>query len=284
MKKKLFLILAVLMLFSMPASVLAASKDPGTYEKAANGYAYTAPTVADNSLRVYDFADLLTDDEEAKLTDYIRKVEANRRCSVAVVTTENTETDPDYSTGVTKAYAQDFYDANASGFEDDAWIMCIDMNNRVIYTVGHGRFAAEKYVSFTDKVYDDVHKAASEGNYYNVCRGFAQDVYKLDNWVFAMIPTAASLIISAAVSAVVLLILILIHKKASPSLHADVAVNSLNIQQLGHDSVFLGKHTTVHHIPHDDGGSKGGFSGGGFSGGMSSSGGGGSFSGGGGHF
>ena len=282
MKKFIPVLLTVLIMLMLPVSIFAEGteeKDPGTYNTAANGYAYTAPTVSDNSKRIYDFDDLLTDEEEQKLTSEIQSVENGRKCTVVVVTTENTALDPNFGTDVTRAYAEDFYDANASGFQDDAWVMCVDMHNRVIYTVGHGRFAKERYVNFTNKVYDDVRSSLSDGDYVSAVKTYIQDVNKLDNWVYAMIPTLFSLFVSAAVTILVLVILIVKHKHAEPINNAKIDVKVLNSKQVKHSTVFLGRHTTSRRIPHDDGGS-----GGGFSGGMSTSGGGSSFSGGGGHF
>jgi uncharacterized membrane protein YgcG len=289
-KRKMLLLLAVLLMLTMPLGVFAADstagKDPGTYEIASDGYAYSAPTVADNSLRVYDFADILTDEEEAKATEYLKKAEEVHKCTVLAVTTKNTAEDPDYGDTVTKNYARDFYNANVSGFGTDGMILVIDMNNRIIYAGGVGKYNNEKFTKFSDTVYSDVRSSASDGDYCEVIRIFSDDVCRFDNWVYALIPTPLSLIISSGLAFLVLLILILNHRRAEPTAASRIAVQALNSQQIGHNSVFLGKQTIVHPIPHDTGGSSrgGGFSGGGFSGGSFSGGGGGGMSGGGGHF
>ena len=259
-----------------------AGRDPGTYGTAANGYAYTAPTVADNSLRVYDFANLLSDSEEAEITERIRKVEKAKKCTIIAVTTENVATDPNYGTDKTRAYAEDFYDANASGFEDDAFVLCVDMNNRVIYSVGHGKYAGEKYVSFEKKVYDDVYEKAREGNYPGVVRTFVEDVYRLENWRYALIPTAASVLISLAAGLIAAFVMIATHKHAEPAAHNIPAVEILDAKILRHDVYETGKHVTSHRYVRESSSSSGG--GGSFSGGTHTSGGGGHFSGGGGHF
>ena len=256
-------------------------KDPGEYVTAPNGYAYTAPRVPDNTLKIYDFADLLTDSEEASLKNDIARAEKSRDCTVLVLTTRNTEIDPNYDVAVTRAYAEDFYEANSKGLKKDAWILCIDMKNRVIYTVGYGRFAKEKYVDFTKDVYNDVVEYASAGRYADVVRTFARDVYKLDNWVNALIPTALSLAISAGLALLAMVVLLSKHKAAEPVNVGQTAVKVLNRQRLGHDVVFLGKNTTSRRITRDSGGGGGS---GGFSGGMHTSGGGHTTSGGGGHF
>ena len=257
-------------------------QDPGTYQTAANGYAYTAPTVADNTLRVYDFAGILGDSDEASITARIRKVEQSKDCTIVVVTTQNVAEDPNYGTDRTRAYAEDFYDANASGFRNDAFVLCIDMNNRVLYTVGHGKYADKKYVSFEKKVYDNIYAKAREGDYAGAARAFVEDVYKLENWRYALIPTAGSLLISLAAGLIAAFILIASHKSAEPSAHNVPAVELGKPQVLRHDVRQTGKFVTSHRIVRNN--DSGGHGGGGFSGGTHTSGGGGHFSGGGGHF
>ncbi len=259
-------------------------KDPGTYTTAENGYAYTAPRVDDASLRVYDFAGLLSENEEADLTNYLVRAENQKNATVLAVTTENVALDPDYGVDRTRAYAEDFYDANADSFNDDAFVLCIDMNNRVIYTVGHGRFATEKYVKFEEKVYNDVYDKARNGDYHGVVKVFAEDVYKLENWRYAMIPTFGSLIASVFGGLIVMLVSIGRHKKAAPSKANIPEVELLSGKQTVHESKFLGKHLSTRIRPRSSDNDSGGGGGGGFSGGMHTSGGGGSFSGGGGHF
>ena len=205
MKKILSILTVLCLVLLMPTAVLAdGDRDPGVYTTAPNGYAYTAPQVEDNTQYLYDFAGIIPDDEEPALREKLASTADRRDCALLVVTTDKTDTDPDYGTAVTRAYAEDFYEANAEGLSEDAWILCIDMNNRVIMTVGYGRFAKEKYVAFTEEVYDDVVGFASEGAYSRVVETFASDVYKLDNWSYAMIPTVGSLMISLAAMVVVL--------------------------------------------------------------------------------
>ena len=257
-------------------------RDPGEYTTAPNGYAYTAPKVPDNTLKIYDFADLIDDDEEVALRSDIERAEKSRNCTVLVVTTRNTEIDPNYDVAVTRAYAQDFFEANMEGLKYDALILCIDMKNRVIYTVGYGRYAEEKYVNFHEEVYNDVVSYASNGDYGQVVRTFAQDVYKLDNWVNALIPTAGSLLLSAALAFLAMFILMRRHKHAEPAVAGAPSARMANKKTLKHDVNFLGRHTTSRRIQRET--SSGGGGGGGFSGGTFSSGGGHSTSGGGGHF
>ena len=281
MKKFLSILTVLCLVLLMPTAVLAdGDRDPGVYTTAPNGYAYTAPQVEDNTQYLYDFAGIIPDDEEPALREKLASTADRRDCALLVVTTDKTDTDPDYGTAVTRAYAEDFYEANAEGLSEDAWILCIDMNNRVIMTVGYGRFAKEKYVAFTEEVYDDVVGFASEGAYRRVVETFASDVYKLDNWSYAMIPTVGSLMISLAAMVVVLVVVLLRHKSASPKVNSRIPVDLVNPKERDQHVRPMGRHVTSHRIEKSSGSS----SGGGFSGGMGTSGGGHSTSGGGGHF
>ncbi len=258
-----------------------ASSETTTYTSN-NGTVFSMPAVTDNTARVYDYAGLFTDSEIASLTAQIKKTEANRDCDVIILTSKDVPEDADYGTDTSRNYAEQFYIDN--GFAEDGWIFIIDMNNRVLWSAGHGRFYKEKYVDFAQKVYDDALHYASDGNYYGAAEVFVKDVYKLDNVLYALIPTPVSLVISAVLALIALVAVLAKHNTSQPVNNAKIAVRTLDYRELGHNSVFLGKNVTHHTIVRSGGGG----SGGGFSGGMHSgggfSGGGGGFSGGGGHF
>ena len=240
------------------------------------------PYVEDNSQRVYDYADLLTDSEEASLSDYIAELERKKKCEIMILTSSDIPLDISYGNETSMKYAEQFYMDNS--VTDDGLIFLLDMNNRMIWTAGSGKYKAEKYVNFEETVYNDVLDGMRNQRYYDVCNTFLKDVYKLDNIGYAMIPTPFSLIISGVLALITLVSLLARHKTSQPANNAKIAVRTLNFRQTGHNAIFLGKHTSQRRIVkenHSSGG--GGFSGGTHSGG-GFSGGGGGFSGGGGHF
>ena len=241
------------------------------------------PYVEDNSQRVYDYADLLTTSEEKSLSDYIAELEGKKKCEIIILTSTDIPLDISYGNETSMKYAEQFYMDNA--VTDDGLIFLLDMNNRMIWTAGSGKYKAEKYVDFEEKVYNDVLDGMRNQRYYDVCNTFLKDVYKLDNIAYAMMPTPFSLIISAVLSLITLVSLLAKHSSSQPVNNAKIAVKTLNFRQTGHNAIFLGKHTSQRRIvkEHHSSGGGGGFSGGTHSGG-GFSGGGGGFSGGGGHF
>jgi uncharacterized protein len=248
-----------------------------------NGTVIYMPYVEDNSQRVYDYADLLTTSEEKSLSDYIAELEGKKKCEIIILTSSDIPLDISYGNETSMKYAEQFYMDNS--ITDDGLIFLLDMNNRMIWTAGSGKYKAEKYVDFEEKVYNDVLDGMRNQRYYDVCNTFLKDVYKLDNVAYAMMPTPFSLIISAVLSLITLVSLLAKHSSSQPPNNAKIAVKTLNFRQTGHNAIFLGKHTSQRRIvkEHHSSGGGGGFSGGTHSGG-GFSGGGGGFSGGGGHF
>ncbi len=286
MRKPAFLsalILSLLVLL-LPSAVFA---EEGNSYTTNSGETVVVQKVPDNSVRVYDYADLLTQEEEASLTEQIAKTEQNRNCTVIVLTEPAGYIPMDFSYGTetSQYFAEQFYLDN--NFPEDGWIFLIDMNNRVLWSAGHGRFYQQKYANYAQStIYDDTLACARDGDYYGACRAFVKDIYKLDNTLYKLIPTPISIVISAVLTALTTLGLLGKHSKTQPVHNAKIAIRTLNYRQVQHNVVFLGKRTRTRHIERSSGSGGGGggggtmHSGGGFSGG----GGGGGFSGGGGHF
>lgn len=279
------LLLAILVLTAMCVPVLATEdtdlhgSGPWTSN---NGTEFYMPYVADNSARVYDYADLLTDVGEEALTTRILEVQEIKGCDIFVLTSNDVPSDINYETTTSMKYLEQFYLDN--GFAEDCLAMIIDMNNRVIYTMGHGKYAAEKYVSFHEMVYEHALEFASSGDYYGAIEKFLDDVYRQENIGAAAVPTLGSLIVSLIISLVTILVLVGKHSHSQPVHNAKIAVKAKRFRKVTSNSVFLGKNVTKHRIVRESSsGGGGGFSGGTHSGG-GFSGGGGSFSGGGGHF
>ena len=131
----------------------------------------TTPCV-DEVEKVYDFADLLTDEEEDKLyqevIDYINLTNYD----LALVTTnENLKSSP-------MAYADDFYDYNKFGITStrDGLIILIDMQNRELYisTTGYAikmysdeRLGIREEFYGTNSVLDNGYDYIKQEDYYN---------------------------------------------------------------------------------------------------------------------
>ena len=245
-----------------------------------NGITFQIPRVSDNSKRVYDFAGLMTDEQVRDLEDRIARLEEKKGADIVILTSNDVPLDAYYSTDTSMRYARQFLLDN--GFQDDSFICIVDMNNRVFWAVGYGKYGTQKYSGWGTKVYDKVKNRLSSKDYWVAMKMYLDQIERLDNPLMAAIPTALSLVISAIATLVVLLGFNIRHSSTQPSKANTPPVKVQNYRSLHHDKHYLG--TTVHrrHIPRSSGGGHSG--GGGFSGGGFSSGSGGSFSGGGGHF
>lgn len=125
-----------------------------------NVYAENKTPSVDKSIKVYDYADLYTDEEEQLLALRVNEfIEKSKLDLVVVTISENPY--GSYDSDITE-YADDFYDYNDFGFNSskDGLLVLIDMDNRApaISTSG----LAIKY-------YDDERiNEILESNYYNL--------------------------------------------------------------------------------------------------------------------
>ena len=131
-----------------------------------NKYTCKTPKV-DNSIKVYDYADLLSDSEERELETIATNFVNTYNMDVAMVTiNENPYGVSDY---YSKVYAQDFYYYNRFGINSshDGFILLIDMSNRYIYMATKGKamlvYDDERIDNITEVAYDYL----VNGNYYD---------------------------------------------------------------------------------------------------------------------
>ncbi len=247
-----------------------------------NGTVFYMPVVTDFNQRVFDYAGLFTDSEEKALFEKLGKIEQDKNCEVMIITSLDVPEDAYYGTETTQKYTEQFYMDNAD--QMDGFIFMIDMKNSVIWTAGHGKYKDAKYVEFASDVYDAAMPCLRDRDFYKGADAFLTELHKLENVLFAMIPTIGSLIVSALLTLGGVIALLSKHGSSQPVNNAKIAVKTLNYRQAGHQAVFLGTRRTSRKIERStDSGGGGGFSGGTSSGG-GFSGGGSGFSGGGGHF
>lgn len=248
-----------------------------------NGTVFQMPTV-DSSARIYDFAGLLTDEEEADLRTRLEKAEKEKDIAIFVLTTEDIPTDGYNSSETTRDYLTEFYVFNH--FPEDGFAFVIDMNNRWLYTVGHGKYGDSSFNDTCTAISEKAMVPARNGDYAGAARTFVNEVHKLDNLLYRLIPTPLSLLVSAVLSAITLIVLSIKHKSSQPSAANVPGIGVNQYRKLRHDVNYLGTTRTVRHIERtSSGGGGGGFSsGGGGTSGGGFSGGGGSFSGGGAKF
>lgn len=122
----------------------------------------------DASKKVYDFADLLSDEEETKLYNNIQSFVENYDMDMVIVTID------DNNKSSSRDFADDFYDYNDFGIGQtyDGLLFLIDMDNRNMWisTTGHAILVYSD--SRIDDILDDTYNYISKENYYMCANTF----------------------------------------------------------------------------------------------------------------
>lgn len=215
----------------------------------------TTPAV-DATEKVYDFADLFTDEEEqqlyTKITNYINEYNLD----LAVVTIDENNKTP-------REYADDFYDYN--DFNQQGGILfLIDMDNRKIYMSTTGQ-AIKMYNDYRiNTALDEVYTYMSDEEYYE---GTSNYIDKISDYAKKGVPTSnneeksltssifMSLLIGLIGTAIIMAILIFKNRmvKKATTAREYLNKNSIKIQNMG--EILISSNTTKHEIDHSSSGS-----------------------------
>lgn len=215
----------------------------------------TTPAI-DATEKVYDFADLFTDEEEqqlyTKITNYINEYNLD----LAVVTIDENNKTP-------REYADDFYDYN--DFNQQGGILfLIDMDNRKIYMSTTGQ-AIKMYNDYRiNTALDEVYTYMSDEEYYE---GTSNYIDKISDYAKKGVPTSnneeksltssifMSLLIGLIGTAIIMAILIFKNKmvKKATTAREYLNKNSIKIQNMG--EILISSNTTKHEIDHSSSGS-----------------------------
>ena len=221
--------------------------------------------------RVYDYADVLTDDEEQKLEALIAEKEARARCDIVLVTLN--ESLKEYARGIepsvpydefVRIYAQRFYEENNFGYdapngtgvllldnwyrEDDGWAYTW------LCTTGRAR---ERYgESDVDRVLDHVYEYIDESP-YRAYRAYINDVAgDMDESLAAALKT--SVWISFPVGIIAAVIFFFVNWKSRGGSRTTTAVTYIKggrAHFTDKRDVFIRKSIVTHHINTNKGGS-----------------------------
>ena len=142
--------------------------------------------------KVYDFGELLTDEEEEKLYDEVQNFIEYTKYDLAIVTIKENEK------GSPRIYADDFYDYNYFGRNEtrDGLLLLIDMDNREVYisTTGYAikmyddaRLGIKEEYYDTDSVIDAGYSYLKNGDYYNC---FSKMISRLQQFYDLGYPTS----------------------------------------------------------------------------------------------
>lgn len=129
----------------------------------------------EDTTRVYDYADLLSASEEAELADACLGVEDSIQTELYILTTN------DAGGKETVDYADDFGDEHAFGYDKeygDYMILCIDMDNRVVWVSTSGKAIDYLTEARIDALLDDLYGYLTSGDYYNTCLSYIKSATK----------------------------------------------------------------------------------------------------------
>lgn len=223
----------------------------------------------DASEKIYDFADLLTEEEEQKLFDRVEKYIDKNKMDLAIVTINYNKK------GTAREYADDFFDYNDFGINKtrDGVLFLIDMDTREIYMSTTGNAIIMYDDNRIDESLDQVYKYMTNENYFE---GTLNYIQKIDNYATEGIPSSNKgayfdengniqvqkympygilLLFSFGVTLVVIIVLVLKNKLARKATTAKEYLKKETIKINNDGEIFVGTNTVKHRIQSSSGGS-----------------------------
>ncbi len=131
---------------------------------AENSSLYTNP---DTGYEIFlsDEADLLTDQEEVQLTEYMEPITQYGNCAFDSVYVRS---------GSSYSYAEQYY---GDYFEESGTLFLIDMGNREIHLYSSGEIEKTVTASYANSITDNIYTYASDGDYYQCAqKAFTQEL------------------------------------------------------------------------------------------------------------
>ena len=234
------------------------------------------PSVNANE-KIYDFAELLTEEEEKQLYDKVKEFIANTNLDLAIVTINTNVKDS------TQDYADDFYDYN--DFSIDGLAFVIDMQNRIFYisTAGKAMLYYDDYR--IEYILSALDQEMYNHEYFNACNtlisqlteyynnGFSDNADKyvvIGTQIYRKTPYLLLSIIAVVSAIIGTLILALRNKKIKLATNSNDYFDNKSFEITKDTKEFISSNTSRVYIPPADS-DGGGSSGGGFHSGSSGS-------------
>lgn len=232
------------------------------------------PSVNANE-KIYDFAELLTEEEEKQLYDKVKEFIANTNLDLAIVTINSNVKDS------TQEYADDFYDYN--DFSIDGLAFVIDMQNRIFYisTAGKAMLYYDDYR--IEYILSALDQEMYNHEYFNACNtlisqlteyydsGFSGNADKyviVGTQIYRKTPYLLLSIIAVVSATIGTLILALRNKKVKLASNSNDYFDNKAFEITKDTKELISSNTSRIYIPPTDSGG-GGSSGGGFHSGSS---------------
>ena len=136
-------------------------------------------------IKVYDYAELLTNDQEKELSLKARNLISKHNIDIVIVTVNTTN-------GLSSTeYADDFYDYNPFGYDKEAsgLLMLINMEEREVWISTSGKAIRIFTDRNIDSLLDGVYTELSQGDYYKAGNNFLSDSERyISRWEFQQKP------------------------------------------------------------------------------------------------
>lgn len=212
----------------------------------------------DEKEKIYDFADLFTEEEEQKLYQEISQYIASYQLDLAIVTiSQNNKSSP-------REYADDFYDYNNFGLNStkDGLLFLIDMDNREIYMTTTGA-AINMYNDYRiNKSLEQVYQYMTNQNYY---QGVSQYIQIIGNYAKSGLPNQKeeknlitticySSIISLIITTIIMMILINKNKLVKKKTTAREYLNKDSVSMKNIGEILISTNTVRQAIDHSSSG------------------------------
>lgn len=215
--------------------------------------------------KIYDFADLFTDEEEKNLYSAVFDYTQRRNLDLVIVTiNDNFES--------TEEYADDFYDYNNFGYgsERDGVLFLVDMENRYVYISATGgamdlypdnecnMITEEVYTYFSDQHYYDgtYQMIKTLDTYYEISYNNSDD----DTYEYNTADVNYTYVLVFAVVCTIIGIVILIKRndlvKVATTSEEYLNKGSKGVHKI--KDIVIGHHVTKHAIDHGSSSSHGG--------------------------
>ena len=282
--KKIFVLLISLFLLVLPvyASTNTYSRTTADlkvpkkikYKSSMEHNVLLTPSVNANE-KIYDFAELLTEEEEKQLYDKVKEFIANTNLDLAIVTINTNVKDS------TQEYADDFYDYN--DFSIDGLAFVIDMQNRIFYISTAGKAMLYYNDYRIEYILSALDQEMYNHEYFNACNtlisqlteyynhGFSDNADKyvvIGTQIYRKTPYLLLSIIAVVSATIGTLILALRNKKIKLATNSNDYFDNKSFEITKDTKEFISSNTSRVYIPPADSGG-GGSSGGGFHSGSS---------------
>lgn len=204
------------------------------------------PGGVDTSQKVYDYAQLLTQEDIQAISDQLIKTGEKRKTDLVIVTTNDTKGRS------SRDYADDFFDYNGFGYgaNKDGVLMLIDMENRNVWISTTGKAIQAINSDRIDHILDDVAPSLSSEDYREACLSFIKKTnhYLLEDQFISPQTFLIFVGISLAVGAIGVFIMICCNKLVKKGTQAGAYLSG-NLNLTAQNDVFLRSSVTRTAIP-----------------------------------